>query len=174
MLKVKSILPFYDKNSASPAFPLLLTDQLELFGNSHHSSSLLSDKILPKSKNIMHFPVNDPSLTERGHAIQLLYPTMQPHQQSQAHARSRGCADSECPSEVSSLSSLSASASDTSESMLSTLSEQSKIPKPPGEPGCPGRGGYNLESAVDWNHKVFSKFKVCLLRYSGLYSFIWL
>lgn len=43
---------------------------------------------------------------------------------------------------------------------LSTLSDDSKIPKPVGEPGHPGCGGYNLETALDWSTKAYSKFKV--------------
>ncbi|KAG6376545.1 hypothetical protein JVT61DRAFT_2541 [Boletus reticuloceps] len=45
-----------------------------------------------------------------------------------------------------------ASDSDT----LSTLPDDSKIPKPQGEPGRPGRGGYTLESALDWNHNAYT------------------
>ncbi|KAI9462190.1 hypothetical protein HD554DRAFT_2041183 [Boletus coccyginus] len=134
MPKVKPFLPFYDESSAPPAFPSLLTNQLELFGNTHHSPSLLADEILPpKSKSIMQ--------------IQSALP------ESHSHA------DLESLSEdSSSSSSLSDSPSD-SKSTSMTLSEGSKILKPPGEPGCPGRGGYNLKGVIDWNHKVFTKFK---------------
>ncbi|KIN97484.1 hypothetical protein M404DRAFT_72020, partial [Pisolithus tinctorius Marx 270] len=27
------------------------------------------------------------------------------------------------------------------------------------EPGCPSRGGYTLETELNWNWKVYSKFK---------------
>ena len=168
MPKVKPISPFYDENSAPPTFPSLLTDQLELFGNTHHSPSLLSNEILPKSKNVVHFPINNlPSKTGQGRTAQSPYPTTQPHQQL-ACASSHSRAGSKSPSETSqtsSLSSLSDSASDSG-STLSMLSERAMILRPPGEPGRPGRGGYNLESAVGWNHTVFSKFKVRLSRYS--------
>lgn len=33
------------------------------------------------------------------------------------------------------------------------------IAKPPGEAGRPGRGGYNLESALNWAHEDFEKVK---------------
>ncbi|KAI5997648.1 hypothetical protein F5J12DRAFT_895777 [Pisolithus orientalis] len=38
-------------------------------------------------------------------------------------------------------------------------SYESKIPKPIGEPGHPGHGEYTLEIALDWNHKIYVKFK---------------
>ena len=34
------------------------------------------------------------------------------------------------------------------------------IPKPNGEAGRPGRGGYNLEDALGWHAKEYSRFKV--------------
>ncbi|KAI6028914.1 hypothetical protein F5J12DRAFT_780424 [Pisolithus orientalis] len=41
----------------------------------------------------------------------------------------------------------------------SVLLDESKIPKPIGEPGHPGHGEYTLEIALDWNHKIYVKFK---------------
>lgn len=60
--------------------------------------------------------------------------------------------------------------SETSESDESSLedeedpenddSEEAKIPKPEGEAGRPGRGGYTLESVVQWNGTEFGRLKV--------------
>jgi hypothetical protein len=55
MPKVMSILrrflPLYDESSAPPAFPSLLTDQLELFGHTHHS--LTVEILPPNSKSVV-------------------------------------------------------------------------------------------------------------------------
>ena len=112
----------------------------------------------PRSKSIelIQNTLLDCSSSKLSWATQSPYPaTKQAHHQSSA--KSYDHADSESPSEHSS-----SSESVDSDSILSTLLGQLKILKPPGEPGCPGRGGYNLETAIDWNHKVFTKFKVCV------------
>jgi len=169
MPKVNSILqrflPFHDESSAPPASasPSLLTAQLELFGNTHHS---LSVEILPpKSKSVVQIQIalpEQPALSEtlpskQDRAAPSPYPTTkQKRQRSKARVRSHDRADSESPSRDSSSSLDSPS---DSESTSTTLSGQPKIPKPPGEPGRPGRGGYNLECAIDWNNKVYTKFR---------------
>ncbi|KAI9568420.1 hypothetical protein HD554DRAFT_2038963 [Boletus coccyginus] len=148
MPKVKPFPPFYNESSAPPAFPSLLTNQLELFSNTHHSPSLLADEILPpKSKSVMQIQSalpERPALpkmlpSKQDHAAQSPYSTTKrEHQHSQAYARSHSHADLESLSEdSSSSSSLSDSPSD----------KGLKILKPPGEPGCPGRGRYNLEGS---------------------------
>ena len=171
MPKVKPFPPFYDESSAPPVFPSLLTDQLELFCNTHYSPSLIVDEILSfKSKSVMQIQSGLPELpalpkvlpSKQGHAAQSPYPAMkQEHQHSQARARSHSRADSESLPEHSSSSSSLDLLSD-SESTSTTLLEGLKIPKPPGEPGHPGRGRYNLEGTVNWDHKVFTNFKVHL------------
>ena len=147
-------------------FTSLLTDQLELFGDSTTQSSkppsLLADEVLPpRSKSVepIQNALLDCSSSKPSWATQSPYPAMK-QARHQSRAKSYDRTDSESPSEHSS-----SSESVDSDSMLSTLLGQSKIPKPPGEPGRPGRGGYNLETAIDWNHKVFTKFKVCPFRY---------
>jgi hypothetical protein len=47
-------------------------------------------------------------------------------------------------------------------------SDDVKIQKPPGEPGRPGRGGYNLQAALDWNPKQYSKLKVTIYSVYGM------
>ncbi|KIJ65078.1 hypothetical protein HYDPIDRAFT_167379 [Hydnomerulius pinastri MD-312] len=154
---IKTISPFYnDDSSAPPPFPPMLTDQLELFGKTHHSSSLLADEVLPPSYNTpASVPeVKSPSRTQG--------PTLAP--------KFRLAARSPYPKkEVKQTRAISHSTnSDSEESQVSTSdnestassdSEDSKIPKPPGEPGRPGRGGYTLETALGWNQKSYSKFK---------------
>ncbi|KAI6010355.1 hypothetical protein EDC04DRAFT_2905949 [Pisolithus marmoratus] len=55
------------------------------------------------------------------------------------------------------------SSEDGSEDCLTeSIASEDKIPKPLGEPGCPGRGGYTLETALDWNGKTYAKFKKCM------------
>ncbi|KAI6025984.1 hypothetical protein F5J12DRAFT_889881 [Pisolithus orientalis] len=58
--------------------------------------------------------------------------------------------------EDSAAESVESSDSDCASSMLL---DDSKIPKPTGEPGCPGHGWYTLEIALDWNCKMYVKFK---------------
>jgi hypothetical protein len=178
MPKVMSILrrflPLYDESSAPPAFPSLLTDQLELFGHTHHS--LTVEILPPNSKSVVQIQIalpeqpalpkmggtRLPSESKQGRAARSPYPTTkQERQRSKARVRSHDRADSEslCRDPSSSLDSPSDS---ESTSTTGAPSEQPKIPKPPGEPGRPGRGGYNLECALDWNDKVYTKFKVRL------------
>ena len=66
------------------------------------------------------------------------------------------------------LSSDAASDSDT----LSTLPDDFKIPKPQGEPGRPGRGGYTLESALNWNHTLYVRFKASLFLRAATYTYL--
>jgi hypothetical protein len=40
--------------------------------------------------------------------------------------------------------------------------EDDMVAKPSGEPGRPGRGGYNLQTAVNWSPERFNKLKVKL------------
>lgn len=161
---IKTVSPFFNDTTAPPPFPPMLTDQLELFGNNHHSSGLLVDEALspesgkptPAVKADLERPQKPTVAPEFRIAaappLKLIrafspYPKKAP-KQFRNHT----------PSESVSEQSLASSSDD--ESIFSTLSEDSKIPKPPGEPGRPGRGGYNLETALDWNHKTYAKFKV--------------
>ena len=161
MPKVKSILqrflPFYDESSVPPSS---LTAQLELFGNTHHS---LAVGVLPVVQIQIALP-GQPALpktlpSKEGRAARSPYPTTkQERQRSKARVRSHDRADLESPSKDSS-SSLDPPSDSESTSTTGTLSGQPKIPKPPGEPGRPGRGGYNLECAIEWDSKVYTKLK---------------
>ena len=178
MPKVKSILqrflPFYDESSAPPASSSL-TAQLELFGNTHHS---LAVGVLPVVQIQIALP-EQPALpkalpSKEGRAARSPYPTTkQERQRSKARVRSHDRGDSESPSKdsSSSLDPLS-----DSESTSTTLSGHPKIPKPPGEPGRPGRGGYNLECAIEWDNKVYTKFKArpfrCDCNHAGMMKLI--
>jgi hypothetical protein len=66
------------------------------------------------------------------------------------------------------------SSSDTASdsNTLSTLLDDFKIPKPQGEPGRPGRGGYTLESALNWNHNLYVKFKASLFLRAAMYTYL--
>lgn len=48
-------------------------------------------------------------------------------------------------------------------SLSSVGSSESKIPKPEGEVGRPGRGGYSLETGLNWDAERFKKLKVRML-----------
>jgi hypothetical protein len=141
-MTMKPIPAFFNGNdTAPPPFAPMLSDQLELFGNTSRSSyPLLKDK--PAKKSL-------PKTTH----------SRSPYSK-RSQTQTRSYTSTASTTEESDLSSASSSDSDESSS---TLSEDSKVPKPPGEPGHPGRGGYNLESAVNWNQKAFSKLKVSAL-----------
>ncbi|KAI6169930.1 hypothetical protein EDD17DRAFT_1749103 [Pisolithus thermaeus] len=51
------------------------------------------------------------------------------------------------------------SSEDGAEDSSESVASEDKILKPPGELGCPGHGGYTLETALDWNARVYMKFK---------------
>lgn len=165
---VKPIMPFYDDDSgAPPPFPCMLTDQLELFGNTPPSTSLLADEVLstaltgagtlPSKNPTSVKPVSrrrspEPVLARARIASPYSRKTPKPHRAA-SNASENGSTDAtDATSDTDSTSS--------SLSELSELSEDSKIPKPQGEPGRPGRGGYTLETALGWNQKAYSKFKV--------------
>jgi hypothetical protein len=173
---ITTVSPFYDNGSiAPPPFSSLLTDQLELFGSGRgqHSSSLLADEVLPSATRITAPPKVTRSQTQKSAALTPEFklavrspkshacatspypkkPPKQPCAGFHNHPSSDLSSDSDSSVESSGLSSDDKSTSDT-------LSEDFKIPKPPGESGRPGRGGYNLETTLDWNHKMYAKFKV--------------
>jgi len=49
---------------------------------------------------------------------------------------------------------------DDSDQDSESSDDETLIPKPNGEAGRPGRGGYNLEDALGWHAKEYSRFKV--------------
>ena len=49
---------------------------------------------------------------------------------------------------------------DDSDQNSESSDDETLIPKPNGEAGRPGRGGYNLEDALGWHAKEYSRFKV--------------
>ncbi|KAI6094114.1 hypothetical protein EDD16DRAFT_1529416 [Pisolithus croceorrhizus] len=69
----------------------------------------------------------------------------------------KACSASSTPSNSSEEERAGSSDDESTSSMQSA--EALKIPNPPGEPGHPRRGGYTLETALDWNQKAYSKFK---------------
>ncbi|KAI9464874.1 hypothetical protein HD554DRAFT_2040588 [Boletus coccyginus] len=160
---IKTVSPFFNDTTAPPPFPPMLTDQLELFGNNHHSSGLLVDEALspesgkptPAVKADLERP-QKPTVAPK-FRIAAVPPLKLIHAFSPYPKKTPKQFRNRTPSESVSEQSLASSSDD--ESIFSTLSEDSKIPKPPGEPGQPGRGGYNLETTLDWNHKTYAKFK---------------
>jgi hypothetical protein len=163
---IKPIALFYnDDSGAPPPFPCMLTDQLKLFRKIPPSTSLLADEVLPTALT------GAGTLVPSNNPLTSVMPVS--HRQSPEHmiARPRIASPypqkSSKPHHASTLSdncftdTISDTESTTSSlSELSEFSEDTKIPKPQGEPGRPGRGGYTLETALGWNKKAYSKFKV--------------
>ncbi|KIJ59453.1 hypothetical protein HYDPIDRAFT_33144 [Hydnomerulius pinastri MD-312] len=154
-MTIKAILLFFNDTTAPPPFPPLLTYQLELFSNGHHSSGLLVDEVLsPGSGNLtpavkVKTDLERPQKPALAPKFKVVTCLLKPTHHLSPYSNKSSSKESEQSSETS---------SDT-ESTVSALSEASKIPKPPGEPGQPGRGSYNLKTALDWNHKTYMKFK---------------
>ncbi|KAI6159042.1 hypothetical protein EDD17DRAFT_1762976 [Pisolithus thermaeus] len=144
---IKSITPFYNNDSAAPPpFPTMLTDQLKLFGRTSNlkSSGLLADEVLTPAHMLSSKKVRV-SEAQAWSQKSALAPEFTAHSASSTPSNSSeeermGSSDDELTSSTQSAEAL-------------------KIPKPPGEPGHPGRGSYTLETALDWNQKVYSKFK---------------
>ncbi|KAG2091538.1 uncharacterized protein F5147DRAFT_779999 [Suillus discolor] len=127
-----------------PPFPPMLTDQLELFGSTHHPTILISDEILPAKASTIVPPI--PALKGTPE-IKLAAPSSRPIVVSRRTRREY---------HWSGFLLVTNSGSSTS---AASLSEDSKIPKPPGEPGRPGWGGYTLQESLNWSPKAYTKFK---------------
>lgn len=170
---IKPISPFFnDTVAAPPSFPPMLTDQLELFGK---CTGFTTNSPLPEAVPVTvnardrvsahkeppsgtvgtSKPISRPFKVARGST---------PYTKNVATGKQHQLRSLSVASTLSSLedSDRSPESSDNDDASSVAVSDDSKIPKPVGEPGRPGRGGYTLESAVDWNHKTFAKFKVCL------------
>ncbi|KAG2070478.1 hypothetical protein BDR04DRAFT_1155511 [Suillus decipiens] len=158
--------PFFDlETGPPPPFSPMLMDQLELFGHvDHRLITLIADEVLvPKASSIIHAASS--SMPAPEFKLAKWVPKKFDHSSSPylkkatfSYSHSHSCSHSQMPllsDSVGSLDSLS-----DSDSSTSYLSEDSKIPKPAGEPGHPGCGGYTLYEALDWNLKIYTKFKV--------------
>ncbi|KAI6149010.1 hypothetical protein EDD17DRAFT_1766636 [Pisolithus thermaeus] len=162
---IKPVSPFYDNVTAPP----LLGDHAE------YPKLLLATEVLgPAGLDVTLVKVtavntSDPLVNHSRQSTPapvFCFPSRSPksdHRSTSPYAKRvtfqwATSAASEQTHSATNASSASDDSSD-SESSLSTLSEDSKIPKPQGEPGRPGHGGYNLETALDWNHAVYLKFK---------------
>lgn len=151
--------PFFnDPTGSPPPFPSLLTDR-----QSSSSSPLgLSEGACPSPSPPTDNDTTKPwTKTSRKKVNLATRSSPAPYAKKSVGGRrsqTRSCsrASTESASELSGL----ASESSESEGSSGTLSGDCRIPKPPGEPGRPGRGGYNLEAALDWNSRAFSKLKV--------------
>ncbi|KAG2052995.1 hypothetical protein BDR06DRAFT_1009108 [Suillus hirtellus] len=153
------VSPFYDQEpGAPPPFPPMLTDQLELFGSTHHPTILISDEILPAKASTIVSPI--PALKGMPE-IKLAAPSSKTNHCFSPYPKRVSLERFSSQSPVSSDSSDSIdSVSDSGSSTLAaSLSEDSKIPKPPGEPGRPGWGGYTLQESLNWSPKAYTKFK---------------
>ncbi|KAG2342306.1 hypothetical protein BDR05DRAFT_1000944 [Suillus weaverae] len=155
--------PFYDSETgAPPPFPPMLTDQLELFGHvDRRPLTLIADEVLvakassiiPAARASSSTPAPECKLAKR--VLKQSDHSPLPYLKKATFSRSRSRSPTPLPSDsAGSLDSLS-----DSDSSTSSLPEDLKIPKPPGEPGRPGRGGYTLHEVLDWNPKLYSKFK---------------
>ncbi|KAG2123446.1 hypothetical protein DEU56DRAFT_917409 [Suillus clintonianus] len=156
--------PFYDlETGAPPPFPPMLTDQLELFGHvDRRPTTLIADEVLVPKASII--PAARASSSTPAPEFKLAKRMLKQSDHSSSPYLKKvtfPCSRSQTPvpsdSAGSSLDSL--SDSDSSSTSDVSLSEDSKIPKPAGEPGRPGRGGYTLYEALDWNPKMYAKFK---------------
>lgn len=130
------IAAFYEPGAPPPPVPLL-THQTELYYSPTHSSTLIVQEELPSNH-----------ITARRHSVVSL-----PREPVRFSADLLEGGRGTSPSDTGS--------AESSDSELTDLSDDGLIPKPDGEAGRPGRGGYNLETALDWNPKSFRKLKVC-------------
>ncbi|KAG1762223.1 hypothetical protein EDD22DRAFT_953301 [Suillus occidentalis] len=155
--------PFYDSETGAPLpFPPMLMDQLELFGHVDcHPLTLITDEVLvakassiiPAARASSSTPAPECKLAKR--VLKQSDHSPLPYLKKPTFSRSRSRSPTPLPSDsAGSLDSLS-----DSDSSTSSLLEDLKIPKPPGEPGRPGHGGYTLHEVLDWNPKLYSKFK---------------
>ena len=159
---IKTIALFYNKESGiPPPLPCMLTDQLELFGRIPTSTSLLADEVLPPMQLMGAGTL--PS-KNRGTLSTARIPSPSPY----PHKSPKSCTTSRAPTVSDDGSTDSTSDMESTTSTLSELTEDFKIPKPPGELGRLGRGGYTLETALGWNVKTYSKFKVCIIIHYGI------
>ena len=170
---LKPVLPFYNNNSATA-----LPDDIELFSGAHHPTTLLAEEVLsPAGLDAVTSPVKITiisMLSEGPHQPYSCCPTPMPTLEFHLAPKSQHGATTPYPRKVGfqqatsvsteqtrdSMGDLLSETSSDDESTLSTLSDDSKIPKPQGEPGHPSHGGYTLETALNWNHKAYVKFKV--------------
>ncbi|KAG2100708.1 uncharacterized protein F5147DRAFT_655496 [Suillus discolor] len=146
--KTNTVSPFYDQEpDAPPPFPPMLTDQLELFGSAHHSTTLVADKILPSRISTVNPPqhIKHPQLKD----------TLVPSPYLKKILFSPSHSNSQIPMPSDSSGSLDSASDSGSSTLTKSLLEDLKIPKPPGEPGCLGHGGYTLCEVP----KVYAKFK---------------
>lgn len=154
---IKAVSPFYnDKGNSPPPFSPRLTDQLELFRKCSGQFTSVAKEVEDGSpldydpkplKRCLKAPTS--SSSDKSASASSPYPKKTTSQSVRLRSHSLAVSTSEESSESS-----------NNDDCSSTLSEGSKIPKLPGEPGRPGRGGYTLETALDWNRKMFTKFKV--------------
>ena len=149
--------PFYDDHSNTPPpCTSILKDQQELWGKVMCPSGLLADEILtPSHVDALHTPEFKLASTKPPKAaVRIRSPApyiKKPLKPARVNLSHEGSVDSS-----------------DNESVLSVSSEASKISKPAGEPGHPRRGSYNLETALGWSQKLYSKFKVSF--FGMLYS----
>ncbi|KAG1875738.1 hypothetical protein F4604DRAFT_1680626 [Suillus subluteus] len=139
--------PFYDpETGAPPPFPPMLTDQLELFGHvDRRPTTLIADEVLVPKASIIP-------------AARALSSTPAPEFKL-AKWMLKQSEHSSSPYLKKVTFPFSNTYSDSSSTSGESLLEDLKIPKPAGEPGRPGRGGYTLYEALDWNPKMYTKFK---------------
>ncbi|KAG1833608.1 hypothetical protein DFJ58DRAFT_736046 [Suillus subalutaceus] len=162
MCNTTVVPPFYYSETGAPLpFPPMLTDQLELFVHvDHHPTTLIADEVLVPKASII--PAARASSSTPAPEFKLAkWMLKQSDHSSSPYIKKVAfpCSCSQMPLASDSAGSLdSLSDSDSSTSSVSLL-EDLKIPKPAGEFGHPGHGGYTLYEALDWNPKVYAKFK---------------
>lgn len=135
MAVTSPISAFYEPGAPPPPVPLL-THQTELYYSPTHSNTLIVQEELPPNP-----------ITVKRHNVASL-----PREPVRFTADPLEDGRASSPSDSGSF--------ESSDSELTDLSDDGLIPKPDGEAGRPGRGGYNLETALNWNPKSFRKLKV--------------
>jgi hypothetical protein len=141
-----TIPPFYEPGAPPPTLPILIA-QTEV-GNIDRPDKLLAQEELgtgPARKHALNF-------TRRFTPYSKTRLRRQPNHPRSSTSKHRDVT----PGPESD----SGSDSDHSDSASSASSENHLVPKPDGEAGRPGRGGYNLEEALGWEHKKYSRIKV--------------
>lgn len=160
-MPVKSIAPFFD--SGVPPLPMpILTSETDVFITASPSSSLLTHENLypsafatpPKLNRKQHRVAAPARLTPSTPAkVRSVIPVAPDHSAASRESISSRSGSDCGEDEVEEME-------NDCESVIDSDDDDDKIAKPDGEPGRPGRGGYNLQKALEWDTRTFSKLKV--------------
>jgi len=144
-----TIPPFFEPGAPPPTLPILLA-QTEVGATDIPVKLLAQEEIgsgptVARSSRSMLRYHPYPKSTRKQHPS--LKPQANPTHDDDAPS---GIAVNETDSELTSVT----------DSEIESESDTPLIPKPDGEAGRPNRGGYNLEKALEWEHKKYIRVKV--------------